>query len=496
MRSKFTRLAANLASFTGAAALFCGLSAPAHAQFQSIFGGDGDDAAMGGIVPTKDEYIAVGQTNSFGGSQDVYIVKSDACGDLVWARYYDLGGDDVGRKIRYDAKRDVYIVVGSTENKYNCCTTNDAFLMEIDADGNVNWARTYGGADDDQGADVRIHDDVYYFTGRTESFGAGKYDGWIGAVRNDGQLLWTRTYGGADDDGFNSIDIGCNASLIVAGDTRSYTLDGNQDVFVVKTDLSGTSAGGGWSRHYGGKLDDVGRSIVNYYDKYFYVAGYTGKKGSTDAYVLQGLCDNGGFVRDRLFTVPNVSANDCFNEIQIYQQDALILTGFVQDDPNGFKSYDVLLTVLKVDLNPGYYRVYGEKGDEMGWSITEVKGSSEPYNFLMAGWTNSFSNGSTDLYEIRTSLKGIAPCYTKETKLAYKDPGYKDQDAPTNNPLIRVACNVEVGGDKVDGWKRLCSDCDKERQSDGDGQELSLGGGLVDPVQATATVTVRAMSAR
>ncbi|MEP7219283.1 MAG: hypothetical protein ABI876_10225, partial [Bacteroidota bacterium] len=93
------RLMRGCMALAGAAALMAGAAINAHAQFQGIYGGGRADAAEGGIIQSGDEFVAVGYSDSYGNDRDVYVVKTDKCGNIVWARTIDFGGEDVGRKI-------------------------------------------------------------------------------------------------------------------------------------------------------------------------------------------------------------------------------------------------------------------------------------------------------------------------------------------------------------------------------------------------------------
>ena len=64
-------------------------------------------------------------------------------------------------------------IVGETENLNNCCTRNDIFLLKISAAGAVQWTRTYGGLDIDEGRDVQVSSTGYVVAGITASFGQG-----------------------------------------------------------------------------------------------------------------------------------------------------------------------------------------------------------------------------------------------------------------------------------------------------------------------------------
>jgi len=502
MRSKCTRLATSVISFAGTAALFCGLTTTAHAQFQMVAGGGGEDAAQGGVISYYDEgTIAVGHSSSFGNDQDVYVVMTDLCGNVRWARTYDFGGADIGRKIRYNERRDAFVIVGSTENLNNCCTQNDAFLMEIDREGNVNWARTYGGAGEDQANDVRVGraSDVYYFAGQTTSFGAGRYDAWLGGVNSgDGSIVWSRVYGGRAGDGFNALDLGCNESLLAAGYTNSYTDDGSSDIFVVKTDMGGVPSPTPpyWMRHYGGPGDQVANSIYNYFDELFYVAGYTtGIGNSTLAYAMGARCEDGEPVIDKAFGNPRDGSDNRFTEIQFARNGrGFVLTGY--DQNYVFGGYDVMLAELTLQLDPmGFgFIFYGAERDDQGWSVALTRGIDDD-NYVIAGLTDNFGVfGDRDFYQIRTNPKGDSRCNWKPADIWETQPGYKPYGVRSQYPLVLVHCNARPEIRENREGRILCSVCfDGKEQELGGSEELSHN---LKSDAATVTATMVPVSAK
>jgi len=476
MRSTLTRLVSGLATFAGTAALFCGMGSSASAQYHAVYGGGADDAAQGGIIETSTgEFVSVGYSDSFGNDRDVYVVKTDKCGRLIWSRTYDIGGVDEGKKIR-ETPNGEYIIIGNTENLRNCCTRNDAFLMLIKPTGDVIWTRTMGGVDDDQGADVKVNGSDYYFAGRTNSFGRGDYDGWLGAVDNGGNLLWSRVYGGDQADGFNALDFNdCDGtSLIAAGDTRSYTVNGDLDIYAIRTDLGGIPYAN-WPFHYGSSKDDLAWSILGH-KKEIYIAGYTeGVGNGREGYILHTDCD-GNRVADIAYGgATNLGLDDEFTEIQYNQfTGTLSLTGFIEKPNSGFGGHDVWLVEETTNLALLLTRNYGGSNHDQGWSIAVANGLGGQYDYVMAGWTDSYGVfGPRELYQIRADQNGKSGCNEKEPKLQKKSPGYNPQNSPSWWPAVRVICSPEVEGIEHGEWKYICTSCPGFLQAPGE-QELSL----------------------
>jgi hypothetical protein len=114
----------------------------------------------------------------------------------------------------------------------------DIILIKTDANGNLIWAKTYGGTNDDMVFSVQqTSDGGYILAGGTSSFGAG---GDIFLIKTDanGNLIWAKTYGGMNSDYASSVQQTSDGGYIVAGYTSSFGA-GWGDIFLIKTDASG-----------------------------------------------------------------------------------------------------------------------------------------------------------------------------------------------------------------------------------------------------------------
>jgi hypothetical protein len=177
-----------------------------------------------------------GYTESFGaGWDDIFLLKTDASGNVIWAKTY--GGTNWDRAYSVQQTSDGgYIVAGATGSFG--AGGSDIFLLKTDANGNVIWAKTYGGTSLDEAYSVQqTSDGGYIVAGWTESFGAGGLDIFLIKTDANGNVQWAKTYGGTDWDRASSVQQTSDGGYIVAG----YTWPGASysDVFLVKTDANG-----------------------------------------------------------------------------------------------------------------------------------------------------------------------------------------------------------------------------------------------------------------
>jgi hypothetical protein len=109
------------------------------------------------------------------------------------------------------------------------------WLVKTDALGNMQWNRTYGGSNTDKAySAIQTSDGGYALTGYTLSYGAGSYDFWLVKTDSTGNVQWNKTYGGTNEDVAISLIQTKDGSYSLAGYTKSYG-GGNQDFYLVKT---------------------------------------------------------------------------------------------------------------------------------------------------------------------------------------------------------------------------------------------------------------------
>jgi len=248
------------------------------------YGGSGGDWGYS-VAQTKDGgYIIVGTTGSFGaGSFDVYLIKTDAYGNTLWTHTYGGNDGDWGEYVAQTTDGG-YIIVGATRSFG--AGSFDIYLIKTNAYGDILWTRTYGGSDVDWGYSVaQTKDGGYIIAGETWSFGKGSEDVYLIKIDAYGDTLWTRTYGGKDVDGGHSVAQTVDGGYIIAGFTESYGA-GSDDIYLIKTDDHGDTL---WTRTYGGKGGDRGESVAQTSDGGYVIVGTTESfgAGKSDIYLIK-----------------------------------------------------------------------------------------------------------------------------------------------------------------------------------------------------------------
>ena len=216
------------------------------------YGGDGIEWAEFLQALPEGGLVVVGATNSRGeGDFDGWVFRLDPRGEVVWERTF---GD--ARKNRLDAVKALpdggFIVSGDTERAGD--GPFDGWLIRLDADGNVLWERTYGGAGRDEARFVdALSDGGFAVAGLTTSRGAGDEDAWILRLDATGEVVWETTVGGAAADRALELRETADGGIIAVGITHSRGDPADADALVFELDREGQVV---WERTLGEQGED------------------------------------------------------------------------------------------------------------------------------------------------------------------------------------------------------------------------------------------------
>ncbi|MBE0572786.1 MAG: T9SS type A sorting domain-containing protein [Ignavibacteriaceae bacterium] len=235
-----------------------------------------------GVEIPDSGYVFVGYTKiGAGDPEDLWLVKTDSAGDIIWTKTYGGVERDLSSSINRTSDGG-FIIAGSTESFGT--GDFDGWLIRTDSNGNLIWSKTYGNTEDNYANDVRQTDDGGFIIAGSTEASNNYHDAWLIKTDYNGDTLWTRSWGSDGHDGAMSVVQTSDGGYVWTGYRKISTF--NQDLWVVKTDLNGNAQ---WSKTYGGTFNNVGRSINKNSDGSLIIAGeyYSEVTNTRDIWLLK-----------------------------------------------------------------------------------------------------------------------------------------------------------------------------------------------------------------
>lgn len=237
-----------------------------------------DTFGYGVATDTSNSIYITGSTQTFGGEDyDVFLQKYDQSCNLLYTKQWGGPGNDIPHGIAVDASDNVYIT-GTTDSFANGRT--QIFLLKYTGFGDLQFSVTWGGKQNDYGNGVAV--DTFgnvYVVGTTNSFGAGGSDVVLLKYDSSGKLLFQKTWGGIQNDFGTALTVDSGGYVYLTGYTYSLgPSPGISAVILLKYDPSGNLLS---HSTWGGIKNDFGTAIAVDIDANVYVTGYTKSYGVT-----------------------------------------------------------------------------------------------------------------------------------------------------------------------------------------------------------------------
>ena len=245
------------------------------------------------------------------------------------------------------------------------------------------WEQNYGDLNTDEyGYSVQQTSDGGYIIA-----GASNNDPFLLKTDGNGNELWSQVFGGDNKTDATSVQQTTDGGYIITG--RTY---GPSEIYLLKTDGNGNEQ---WSQTFGGIIG------VNF--------GYSTKQTNDGGYIITGQNQedviliktdgNGNELWTKFFGGTDL---DRGYSVQQTNDGGYIITGFISDTTIFFPTADVYL--IKTDVNgiELWSQTFGGTSSDWGYSVQQTNDGG----YIITGNTNSFGNGSSDVYLIKTDGNG------------------------------------------------------------------------------------------
>ncbi len=245
-----------------------------------------------GYIAVGAASAADGDISGLHGNADVWVVRLSKTGAVLWSKVYGGPNYDYAFNIINTADHGFMVacnIYGSGGQVTTGFGMADIWLLKLDDTGGILWQKTYGGNYSEIGGSVLQMASGNYVVGCSSASTTGQVTGnhgnldyWLFAINDTGGLLWERSYGGAGneelgDNIVQTFDGGFLASGFTTGCTGDVTevsspITGGADFWVLKVNVTGAIV---WENAFGGSSRDSGVCVIQTLDSGYAVAGGT-----------------------------------------------------------------------------------------------------------------------------------------------------------------------------------------------------------------------------
>ncbi len=344
-------------------------------------------------------YVILANVSDAETNTNIYLFKIDKYGTFEWDMLFEDTAIFWAEKMVMTPDSG-FIITGYT-NKIKDAGYN-IFLLKTNALGQKEWLRFYGGHNWDFGMDVAVDSSGNFFvTGSTYSFSDSDKDVYILKLDAYGDTIWTRTYGGLQSDAGRSIYVCQNQDIVVAGYTNSFG-NGHYDALMLRYDNNGNYL---WSNTYGGDYDDKVFDVKELEDGSFILIGYTESFGNNSAYYYMVKTFANGQLH--WHKIDGWSGGHIGND-KGYVLDLTYDGGFVFLGSSTWNVYqDLFLFKTDISGNWMFSTTYGGMGTETPGYILQTLDSC----FIIVGTSTYYGNHLNNIYIVKTGLTGTSIPY-------------------------------------------------------------------------------------
>lgn len=240
------------------------------------------------------------------GSDDIFISKSDASGNLIWAKKMGGSLSDYGLSIELDQFGNIYTTgyfqgiadFDPNGGVYNMTSagSEDFFILKLNASGNFVWAKRIGGTSFDESQDITIDVSGNVYTTGTFRYTAdfdpgvgsfnltsvGDNDIFISKLDSSGNFVWAKQIGNTPNEFTYALTLDSFGNIYTVGGFEgtldfdpnagiyNLTATGNLNIFISKLNSNGNFI---WAKRMGGNSSSFGNAITLDKSGYIFITG-------------------------------------------------------------------------------------------------------------------------------------------------------------------------------------------------------------------------------
>jgi hypothetical protein len=254
---------------------------------------------------------------------------------------------------------------------------------------NVLWEKTYGGADDDRAYYATAVADGVVVVGSSSSLEQDKTVAWVLKLDHDVNALWNQTFLEGTGSEFRYL-LGLADGFLLVGNV--FLPSGDTEGYVVRIDAEGNLS---WNVTLGGGKVDKFFSAVETQDGFVLVGLTYSLSNDSEVWVVR-MEANGSVVWDKTY---GGSMEDAGRAITLTEDHSYVIAGYTNSMGNG--DYDALLLKIDASGNLLWNKTYGGPQSDKAYAVAETAGE-----YVIAGDTRSKGEGDNDAWIIKVDSNG------------------------------------------------------------------------------------------
>ena len=310
-------------------------------------------------------------------------------------RIYGGTGGDEAFAMNYTSDGG-FVMVGRTTSFG--ISKEDVYVIKVDLEGNIIWSKAFGGTSNsniEYGYGIQeTSDKGFIVVGSHQPNGVGNANYYFLKLDAAGNRVWSKTFSGSASQIAKSVVEMPDSSYLAVGQTASYG-SGGEDAYLVKMSRTGNLS---FAKAIGGTLYEDALSIIKTMDGGYAFVGKTHSYGAGQADVYLVKLDNAANV-SWVKAYGGTTHDYGYNLIQTTDS-GFAITGYTMSYTAGLR--DILL--MKTDKTGTFEwgKAYGGASNDEGFSVAQFANG----NYIITGFTSSFGSGGKDISILKTDASG------------------------------------------------------------------------------------------
>jgi len=350
---------------------------------------------------------------SFSALLFLIIIGFSSKAQIVFTKEYGGVGNEDGRWIEQLADSG-FIMIGRSDTYSN--GQSDMWVVRTDASGNVMWTKSYGGTQFDFGNMIRkTSDGGFIMAGFTNTYGVGGNDAWLVKTDGLGNIQWQKTFGNSYDQEFEAVVQTSDGGYAAIGITNQPGGATPADIYLVRVAANGDSI---FSKNIGGGSGEIGNSIQQTPDGGFILAGQSYSYGNIDGDFYAVKTDGNGIVQ-WFKNYSNAGLQEC-HYIQNVPGGGFIMVGDADSLSNGLGDTDVWLIRTDDNGDTLWTKTIGGSKKDGGKTVENTSDGG----FFLVGITRSFNLINPNYYLVKTDFAGNTEWQNSSYGTSHHDHAY------------------------------------------------------------------------